>query len=242
MRDRSRDPAPAPPRLADAVARLGTESAFAVLTRARRLEARGRSVVHLEIGEPRFPTPGARRRGRRRRPSAPARPATARRPACPSCAPRPRARWAPGAGSTSRPSACSSAPAPSRSCSSPCWRRASPATRCSCPTPASPSTPRRWRWAGATAVPYTGPEALVAGSGARTEARDPQLAEQPDRRRAERRRPRGGRRAHPRVERLGALRRGLLAPAARRRARLDRGLPGMLERTVLLDSLSRPTR
>lgn len=39
------------------MARLGTESAFEVLARARELEAGGRSVVHLEIGEPGFPTP-----------------------------------------------------------------------------------------------------------------------------------------------------------------------------------------
>jgi aspartate/methionine/tyrosine aminotransferase len=43
--------------LARRVARLGTESAFAVLARARELERLGRSIVHLEIGEPDFPTP-----------------------------------------------------------------------------------------------------------------------------------------------------------------------------------------
>jgi aspartate/methionine/tyrosine aminotransferase len=37
--------------------RIGVESAFEVLVRARALEARGRNVVHLEIGEPDFPTP-----------------------------------------------------------------------------------------------------------------------------------------------------------------------------------------
>lgn len=37
--------------------RLGTESAFDVLVRARALEARGVDVIHLEIGEPDFPTP-----------------------------------------------------------------------------------------------------------------------------------------------------------------------------------------
>jgi aspartate/methionine/tyrosine aminotransferase len=37
--------------------RLGTESAFAVLAQAQALEAKGREVVHLEIGEPDFPTP-----------------------------------------------------------------------------------------------------------------------------------------------------------------------------------------
>jgi aspartate aminotransferase len=39
------------------MARLGTETAFEVLVRARALEARGRDVVHLEIGEPDFDTP-----------------------------------------------------------------------------------------------------------------------------------------------------------------------------------------
>lgn len=43
-------------RLAERMGRLGTESAFEVLVRARALEAAGREVVHLEIGEPDFPT------------------------------------------------------------------------------------------------------------------------------------------------------------------------------------------
>ncbi len=44
-------------RLADRMARLGTETAFEVLVRARALEARGVDVIHLEIGEPDFDTP-----------------------------------------------------------------------------------------------------------------------------------------------------------------------------------------
>jgi len=44
-------------KLAERIGRLGVESAFDVLVRARALEARGRSVIHLEIGEPDFPTP-----------------------------------------------------------------------------------------------------------------------------------------------------------------------------------------
>jgi aspartate aminotransferase len=44
--------------LADSMSRLGTESAFLVLARARALEAQGRNVIHLEIGEPDFDTPG----------------------------------------------------------------------------------------------------------------------------------------------------------------------------------------
>src|SRR3954453_3545573 len=44
-------------RLASRMQRLGTETAFEVLVRARALEAQGRDVVHLEIGEPDFDTP-----------------------------------------------------------------------------------------------------------------------------------------------------------------------------------------
>jgi aspartate aminotransferase len=43
--------------IAPAIGRLGTESAFAVLAQARALEAEGRRIVHLEIGEPDFATP-----------------------------------------------------------------------------------------------------------------------------------------------------------------------------------------
>ena len=44
-------------RLADRMSRLGTETAFEVLARARALEAQGKEIVHLEIGEPDFDTP-----------------------------------------------------------------------------------------------------------------------------------------------------------------------------------------
>jgi aspartate aminotransferase len=43
-------------RLAERMGRLGTESAFEVLARAKALEAAGKTVIHLEIGEPDFPT------------------------------------------------------------------------------------------------------------------------------------------------------------------------------------------
>jgi len=42
---------------ASRVSRLEIESAFDVLVRARALEAQGRSIIHLEIGEPDFPSP-----------------------------------------------------------------------------------------------------------------------------------------------------------------------------------------
>jgi aspartate aminotransferase len=43
--------------LAKAMSRLGTESAFDVLAQAKALEAQGRKIIHLEIGEPDFATP-----------------------------------------------------------------------------------------------------------------------------------------------------------------------------------------
>ncbi len=44
-------------KLAERMQRIGVESAFDVLVKARALESLGKSVVHLEIGEPDFPTP-----------------------------------------------------------------------------------------------------------------------------------------------------------------------------------------
>ncbi len=44
-------------RIASRMDRMGTEAAFRVLSRARALEAEGRDVIHLEMGEPDFPTP-----------------------------------------------------------------------------------------------------------------------------------------------------------------------------------------
>lgn len=44
-------------KLATRMSRLGTETAFEVLAKARALEAKGKNIVHLEIGEPDFDTP-----------------------------------------------------------------------------------------------------------------------------------------------------------------------------------------
>jgi len=44
-------------KFAERMTRLGTEGAFEVLARARKLEAEGKKIVHLEIGEPDFATP-----------------------------------------------------------------------------------------------------------------------------------------------------------------------------------------
>src|SRR2546428_5201647 len=66
-------------RLASRTDDLGTEAAYLVLEAAHRLEAAGRHVAHLEIGEPDTPTPahiieaggGAARGGHTRYPGAP---------------------------------------------------------------------------------------------------------------------------------------------------------------------------
>lgn len=44
-------------QLSERMSRLGTETAFEVLARAKALEAQGRDIIHLEIGEPDFNTP-----------------------------------------------------------------------------------------------------------------------------------------------------------------------------------------
>ncbi len=44
-------------KLAERMSRLGTETAFEVLAKAKALEAQGKEIIHLEIGEPDFGTP-----------------------------------------------------------------------------------------------------------------------------------------------------------------------------------------
>ena len=44
-------------KLANRMSNLGTETAFEVLVKARALEAQGRDIIHLEVGEPDFATP-----------------------------------------------------------------------------------------------------------------------------------------------------------------------------------------
>jgi len=44
-------------KFADGIGRLGTETAFEVLAKAKKLEAEGKSIIHLQIGEPDFTTP-----------------------------------------------------------------------------------------------------------------------------------------------------------------------------------------
>ena len=44
-------------KYAERMANLGTETAFEVLAKAKKLKAEGKNIIHLEIGEPDFPTP-----------------------------------------------------------------------------------------------------------------------------------------------------------------------------------------
>ena len=44
-------------KLANSLNRLGTESAFSVLAEAKKLEAQGKPMIHLGLGQPDFKTP-----------------------------------------------------------------------------------------------------------------------------------------------------------------------------------------
>ncbi len=48
---------PAVPQLAGGMGRLGTETAFDVLAKAKKMEEAGRSIINLGIGQPDFATP-----------------------------------------------------------------------------------------------------------------------------------------------------------------------------------------
>ena len=44
-------------KLAESLNRLGTETAFSVLAEAKKLEAQGKPMIHLGLGQPDFKTP-----------------------------------------------------------------------------------------------------------------------------------------------------------------------------------------
>jgi len=100
-------------RLAARMDRIGTETAFEAAARARALEATGRSVIHLEIGEPDFDTPANIREAAKR---ALDRGATHYTPtvASPSSGPRSPPTPRPARASRSRGTGSSSSPVASR--------------------------------------------------------------------------------------------------------------------------------
>ena len=90
-------------KLATRMGRLGTETAFEVLVRARALEAQGKDVVHLEIGEPDFDTPANVIEAGCRGPQDRLDPLRPLRRVCPTCGPRsPTTSTAPAAPTTTR--------------------------------------------------------------------------------------------------------------------------------------------
>ena len=60
-------------KLAKNLERLGTESAFSILAEAKKLEAQGKDMIHLGLGQPDFKSPqhvvDAAKKSNRRRPS-----------------------------------------------------------------------------------------------------------------------------------------------------------------------------
>ena len=210
---------------------IGTESAFEVSARARALEAQGRSIVHLQIGEPDFDTPANVREAAKRALDAGAThyPPFAGHPGPARGDRRGRLR---AQGLRGRPVAglrhgrrqgrdAVRDPRPGRSGRRgprpgpglPDLRVADPLRRRDAgpdPDPDGERLPARRRRAG------------LADHAADARA-DHQLAGQPDRRRAHPRRPRADRRARHRARPVGPRRRDLRPdPVRRRRARLDR--------------------
>ncbi len=128
--------------LAGRMERLGTETAFSVLAKAKALEAQGREIIHLEIGEPDFDTPahiveaGCRALRDGQTHYTPTAGIPELREAIADDVARSR-----GIAGRIR-SRSSSRRAGSRSCSSPSSRWSRRATRCCCPTPRSRSTSR----------------------------------------------------------------------------------------------------
>ena len=115
-------------RFAERMSRLGTESAFEVLARAKALERQGKEIVHLEIGEPDFDTPVHIREAAKRALDSGA---THYGPA--AGLPELREAIAKDVGATRQlpvdPTRSSSRPAPSPSCTSSSRRSWIPATR-----------------------------------------------------------------------------------------------------------------
>ena len=216
------------PALAASLERLGTETAFSVLARARELERPGRDVIHLEIGEPDFDTP-AHVCEAAYEPCARAGRTTARARACSSSARSIAAELSATRGIEVDPANVLVGTGAKPFLFFTILAVCDPGDEVIYPDPGFPIYESAIRWIGATPVPLPlleerdftfDPADLAARLGAADEARDPQLAR--------RTRPAASAGADDLAEaarligadgRLGALRRGLLADALRGRVR-----------------------
>ena len=221
-------------RLAESMGRLGTETAFEVLARAKALEATGQAR-----------DPPRDRRARLRhaastssRPAcarcATATPTTARRRGCRSCARRVRRTCPRTAAWPSTPAASWSPPGAKPFLFFGVLATCQPGDEVIYPNPGFPIYESVIRFAGATPVPlplieergfaFTADDLAERLTPAHT-ARDPELAREPDRRDRLAGADRGDRRGAGRPRLLRPLRRGLLGDAVRRPPRHRRGPP-----------------
>ena len=245
-RERARPPCPG---LADSLERLGTETAFSVLARARELERQGREIIHLEIGEPDFDTPLHVRDAAAAALARRARRTTARPRASRSSARRPRATCRGRAECDVDPANVLVGTGAKPFLFFGILATCNPGDEVVYPDPGFPIYESAIRWAGATPVPLPLLEErdfafdladLRVAAGPADEARDPELAAEPDRGRAVAggdgaRRRRCSRTAAPGSSRTRSTRRWSTTATSR----ASRRYPGMLERTILLDGLSK---
>ena len=145
-------------QLAGRMASIGTETAFEAAARARALEATGRSVIHLEIGEPDFDTPANVREAAKRAlddgwthyAPPPGMPALREAIAADVSARK-------GFAAASRRPASSSRRRPSRSCSTRSSALVEPGDEVIFPDPGFPIYESMTRFVGGTPVPHPDP-------------------------------------------------------------------------------------
>ena len=204
--------------MTEAVGRLGTEGAFAVLARARALEASGRDVIHLEIGEPDFETPTACRRGRHRRDQGGRDALLPDGRACRFCARRQRRRSPARAASPIDRERVLVANGAKPFLFFTVLATCGPGDEVVYPDPGFPIYESAVRFAGADAGPAAAPRGARvqlrpgrarAAPGRAHPPRHPERAAEPDRRRDPRGRPAAGGRGDPRDAGVGAQRRGV---------------------------------
>ena len=221
-------------RISSVLAALEPSATLAVDAKAKALRAAGEPVISFGAGEPDFPTPAARRRGRRARRAATPRCTSTRRPrACPRCArrsatttaprQRPRARPRPGARDERREARGVHG---ARDAARPRRRGAHPRAVLDDlprgPSASSAASPVDGRDARAERATSRRSRTSRRRAPQRTRLLDLQLAVQPDGLGLPARPGRRDRAVGRRARRVGAVRRDLRAPRLRRRDRSRR--------------------